>query len=161
MTATIQHEDRADAVLLPLKLLLQLWKQEGTFDIVIPEWGGYRYGPIDEAKQEELFRTKQSKAKTLRQTPHGRRCAVDAWPVGFNPNRGFDHPSNVGMLDKFKAWGAFVDKHGPRLRIRWGGHFKGFGIYGDMPHAEIIFWDTRYQFPSGEPVLQSVPITKE
>lgn len=156
MTATIEHLNRADGVLDPLQQLLQLFIAHGEGAWIIPEWGGHRYGPIDEAKQKELFRTKQSKAKSLKQTPHGRRCAVDLWPKGFNPSRGFDHPSNAGMLDRFRVWGAFVDKHGPRLGIRWGGHFAGFGIYGDMPHAELRDWLKR-AFPSGELVLSVVP----
>lgn len=161
MTATVDHLERADLVLDPVRQLVHLLIAEGEGAWIIPEHGGYRYGPIDEAKQEELFRTKQSKAQNLRQTPHGRRAAIDLWPMGFNPNRGFDHPSNAGMLDRFRYWGRFVDKHGPALGIRWGGHFTGFGQYGDMPHAELADWLKR-AFPSGELVLAVVPSpTKE
>lgn len=156
MTATIDFLEYADGVLDPLQQLLNLLMLEGEGEWTIPEHGGYRYGPIDEAKQEELFRTKQSKAKSLKQTPHGRRAAVDLWPKGFNPNRSFEHPSNVGMLERFKYWGAFVDKHGPALGIRWGGHFNGFGQYGDMPHCEMSDW-ARRAFPSGELIAQAVP----
>lgn len=155
-TALVLHGERALGVHEPLLHLLDLWKTEGGFDITVAPQGGYRFGPIDEANQEKLFREKLSKAATLQQTPHGRRCAVDVWPVGFNEHRSFDDASNAGMLDKFKEWGAFVDKFGPALGIRWGGHFAGFGKFGDMPHAELIGWDTKYRFPSGEPVLHAV-----
>lgn len=153
--ATIDHIERADGVLPPLQELLRRFVVEGEGEWEIPVEGGYRFGPIDEARQEELFRTKQSKAQTLKQTPHGRRCGLDLRPKGFNPNRGFDHPSNVGMLEKFKAWGAHVRKHGAELGIRWGGDFKGFP---DLPHAELVGWQHR-AFPSGEPLLAVVPPT--
>ncbi len=155
MTAQVLNGERALGIHPPLLHLLDLWKDLGTFDLLVAPDGGYRFGPIDEARQEELFRTKLSKAATLQQTPHGRRCAVDVWPVGFNPHRGFD--SQPGMEEKFRGWGHFVDTYGPALGIRWGGHFTGFGKFGDMPHAELIGWDTKYQFPSGEPVLAVVP----
>lgn len=156
MTATVDHVERADGVLPPLQELLRRFFHEGEGEWEVPLEGGYRFGPIDEARQEELFRTGQSKAKTLKQTPHGRRCGLDLRPKGFNPHRGFAHPSNAGMLEKFKLWGAHVRKHGPDLGIRWGGDFKNFGPYGDMPHAELIDWPKR-AFPSGELVLVVVP----
>lgn len=157
MTAQVLEIQNAAGVKQPLLDLLELWKIYGTHDITIPLIGGYRFGPIDEAQQENLFRTKMSRAATLKQTPHGRRCGLDAYPVGFNPHRGFDDPSNEGMLEKFLSWVAFVDKYGPALGLRSGRHFRNFGPYGDIPHVELIDWDTRFQFPSGDPVLVLVP----
>lgn len=153
MTAIIHHKERADGCRDELKQLLALFELHGEGEWEVPEEGGYRYGPIDEARQEELCRTGLSRAKTLKQTPHGRRCGLDLRPKGFNPHRSFEDPSNAGMLEKFQTWGAFVDRFGTPLKIRWGGHFKGFGKNGDMPHAELIDWDVRYRFPDGEPVL--------
>lgn len=155
MTAQVHNIQQADGCKDELKHLLELWKFEGTHDIDIPAIGGYRFGPIDEAQQEELFRTKLSRARTLRETPHGRRCGLDAYPLGFNPHRGFADPSNAGMLDKFLLWVAFVDRHAAELGIRSGRHFTGFGPYGDIPHVELVDWDKRFQFPSGDPVLVS------
>ncbi len=57
------------------------------------------------------------------------------------------------MREKFLAWGAFVEAAG----LVWGGRFGGFGADGDMPHAEIRNWRSRYRFPGGEPVPQIVP----
>ncbi len=154
MTALVLNIERAADVRDPLLLLLELWLAHGTHDILVAPDGGFRFGPIDEAKQEELYRKGLSKARTLRETPHGRRCAIDCWPVGFRPNR--DFKSQPGMLEKFEAWCAFVDVHGKPLGIRSGRHFKGFGLFGDMPHAELADW-TKRQFPSGDPILQVVP----
>ncbi len=156
MSAQVLHEERADGALEPLRQLLQLWKIHGTHDVEIPEEGGYRFGPIDEARQEELFRTKQSHARTLQETPHGRRSAIDMRPVGFNPHRGFDHASNFGMLEKFLAQVAFIDKYGPALGIRSGAHFKNMGPLGDLPHFELCDWVSR-RFPSGDLVVVLVP----
>lgn len=157
MTVQVHHEERAAGVKPSLVELLQLWKLHGTHDIEIPTIGGYRFGPIDEANQEELFRTKLSRARTLRETPHGRRCAIDAYPLGFNPHRSFEDSSNAGMLGRFLLWVDFVDKYGPALGLRSGRHFSGFGPYGDIPHVEIIGWDTRFAFPSGDPVIAIAP----
>lgn len=161
MTAQVFNGERALGVHVPLLQLLDLWKEHGGHDVLVAPEGGYRFGFVDEAKQENLFRAKLSKARTLRETPHGRRCAVDVWPVGFNPHRGFGDPSNAGMLERFNAWGAFVDQHGPALGIRWGGHFPGFGPFGDMPHAEIATWATAFRFPGGEPVVHAVPTSEQ
>ncbi len=156
MSAIIHNQARAEGVLHPLKQLLELWAIYGTHDVDIPAIGGYRYGPIDEAQQEDLFRTKMSRARTLKETPHGRRCGLDVYPFGFNPHRGWADPSNAGMLEKCITFGLFVDKYGPPLGLRSGRHFTGFGIYGDIVHVEISDWATRYQFPSGDLVLSVV-----
>ncbi len=153
MTAQVLCRDRALGVHAPLIKLLDLWVVLGTHDILVAPEGGYRFGFSAEQRQAELFRTLLSRAPTLRETPHGRRCALDIWPVGFAANRDFDHQPLPGMLDKFRAWGVFVDKHGPALGLRWGGHFAGFGLFGDMPHVELIGWQALYQFPGGEPVV--------
>lgn len=131
--------------------LLELWRNNGSFDIRIPTSGGYRFGPIAESIQERFFRTGQSKAQTLKDTPHGRRCAIDVHPDGFKANR--DFKSQPEMREKFLSWGAFVESHG----FIWGGRFGGFGSDGDMPHCEIRNWRARYKFPSGEPVEPIVP----
>ena len=111
---TIINRQNADGVKDVLQQLLDIWLIEGTHDIEIPAIGGYRFGPIDEAQQEELFRQKMTRASTLRQTPHGRRCGLDAYPVGFNPHRSFDDPSNAGMLDMSPALGRL--RRSPRGR---------------------------------------------
>lgn len=158
----VLHIERADGCRPEIKALLELWKQHGTFDIYVAEDGGYRFGPAAEAVQANFFKIGMSKARTLAETPHGRRCAVDCHPVGFNPHRDFKDPSNAGMLEKFKAWVAFVELYGKELSIISGGHFSGFGAggadvpHGDMPHAELKDWYKRFKFPSGEPAAIAI-----
>ncbi len=137
--------DRAEGCRPELRKLLSDWVEEGSHDVIVAEDGGYRVGPEAEAKQETFFATGMSKARTLKETPHGRRCAVDVWPVGFNPHRSFD--DQPGMRDKFLLWGRFVESKG----FKWGGRFKSFGD-GDMPHCEIPAWHARFRFPDGEPI---------
>lgn len=139
--------ERAAGCREELKDLLEQWKIHGTHDITVAEDGGYRFGPVAERTQEHFFEAGLSRARTLEDTPHGRRCAVDCHPVGFDPHKSFKDQA-PGYREKFLAWGAFVEACG----LVWGGRFGGFGSDGDMPHAEIPHWRTLFQFPSGEPV---------
>lgn len=139
--------ERAAGCREELKDLLEQWKIHGTFDITVAVDGGYRFGPEAETAQANFFAAGLSRARTLEDTPHGRRCAVDCHPVGFDPHKSFADQA-PGMREKFKAWGAFVEACG----LVWGGRFGGFGFDGDTPHAEIPHWRTLFQFPSGEPV---------
>ena len=147
--SAICNRQRTNGILQPLQDLLDLWAQFGTHDIDIPPTGGYRFGPIDEAQQEELCRNGLSKARTLRETPHGRRCGLDVYPLGFNPHRSFEDASNAGMLQKCRDFVAFVDKYGPPLGLRSGAHFLNFGPLGDIVHVELADWISR-SFPGGE-----------
>lgn len=144
----VLNVERAAGCRDELKDLLDQWKIHGTFDIEVAENGGYRFGPEAELAQANFFATGLSKAKALEDTAHGRRCAVDCHPVGFNPHR--DFTAQPGMRAKFRTWGLFVEACG----LVWGGRFGGFGSDGDMAHAEIPHWRTLFQFPSGELVVQ-------
>ncbi len=148
MSVRVFNIDRASGCRPELLDLLDQWKIHGTFDLTVAEDGGYRFGPAAEWVQGHFFKMGLSKAATLRDTPHGRRCAVDCHPVGFDPHKSFAEQPEPGMREKFKTWGVFVELCG----LTWGGRFGGFGKDGDMPHAEIPLWRTRYQFPGGEPV---------
>lgn len=150
MTAHVLHKERADGVRPELQQLLDDWEQDGEFDILVAENGGVRAGPEAEATQEKFFATGLSKARSLKETPHGRCCALDCHPVGFRPNRSFaDQP---GMRELFVAWGRFAEKRG----FVWGGRFKSFGGDGDMPHVEIQYWHKRFRFPDGAPIQNSL-----
>ncbi len=149
----VLHLESANGCRPELLELLSLWPIYGTFDLVVAEDGGYRVGLAAEMKQQHFFVTGQSKAATLRQTPHGRRCAVDCWPVGFNPV--LDFASQPGMREKFLEWVEFVEEHGKSLGVISGARFKAFGADGDLPHCEVANW-RRYSFPDGLP-----PVTPE
>lgn len=151
MTAQVLNIDRASGCRDELRDLLEQWKIHGSFDITVAEDGGYRFGAAAERVQEHFFATGMSKARTLEETPHGRRCAVDCHPVGFNPHR--DFKSQPEMRGKFIAWGGFAELCG----FTWGGRFGGFGSDGDMPHVEIPHWRTHFQFPDGDPVGTPTP----
>jgi hypothetical protein len=148
VTVQVLNIERASGCRDELKDMLDQWKIHGSFDITVAEDGGYRFGPAAERVQEHFFSVGMSKARTLEDTPHGRRCAVDCHPVGFVPSKSFAEQPFFGMREKFKEWGLFVELCG----FVWGGRFGGFGRDGDMPHAEIPHWRTLFQFPGGEPV---------
>ena len=114
------------------------WQDNGPFPITIPPEGGWRHGPGWERWQAESFRVGATKAKTLEETPHGRKCAADAYPavvsVGGNC---------AGILMEWKegkgrdahlfhAYGARAEAAG----FVWGGRWG----FQDAPHIEISNW---------------------
>ncbi len=93
-----------------------------------------------------------SKARTLKETPHGRRCGLDVWPIGFNPRKSFAEQEFAGMREKFLEYVEFVEQFGKPLGIISGSRFRAFGVDGDLPHCELEHWATKYRFPDGAPV---------
>jgi hypothetical protein len=151
MTATVYHRSRADGVVPLLQTLLDAWVRVGTHDIVIAPDGGLR---TSVAQQAEKAASGLSNAKTLRQTPHGRGCALDVWPLSFLE---FVPLSSGGtaqrwaawaelpqrVRDEFRAFGEFAERNG----FRWGGRFRGkLFPNGDQPHVELMDWQ-RWPFP--------------
>lgn len=132
----VRHRDRADGVHPDLQWLLDQWEVEGSHTIVIaggddwPYSGGVR---VDETSQAAAAGAGLSKASTLQDTPHGRGAALDIWPEGFNPHRGFDDPDQLeGAQQLMHVFGEWAESKG----FTWGGRWQR----PDEPHVEITNW---------------------
>jgi hypothetical protein len=138
------HRENLRGVHPALVWLYDKWGAEGTHDAVIapgddgnwPYPGGLR---TDASSQADAAAGGLSKATTLEQTPHGRGAAIDVWPKGFDPHRGFNVagqlPGAELLMRAFGEW-AEVQVHPDGWRYRWGGHF------GDEPHIELLDWES-------------------
>lgn len=139
----VGHIECADGTHPGLRALLRAWCDAGTHDVdVAPastDWtppGGLR---TDESEQAAAASSGLSNATTLATTPHGRGCALDVWPVDFNPRRGFDtQPGMEQMMRLFGEWAEnqVVTVDGVTSTFTWGGRFSR----PDLPHVEIKGW---------------------
>ncbi len=129
------------------------WDEFGPFPITIPPNGGWR---TSEAAQAHLFAQGRTtpgpyagkdgypelgltvtNAKTLHDTPHGRKCAADAYPAILNKARtrvigiyNDDREPKVHLL--FNAYGMIAEDNG----LVWGGRWRR----KDLPHVEVPDW---------------------
>lgn len=121
--------------------LLDLWEQEGWFDVQVgTPFGGFPGGGLrtatDAAGQASACQNGLSNACTLGQTPHGRGGALDIWPVPFNPLQSFD--AQPGTREAMIAFGNWAKSHG----YVYGGDWPK----PDYPHVEMANW-TSLPFP--------------
>ncbi len=129
------------------------WDEFGPFAITIPPDGGLRK---DDAGQAALFAKGRTapgphagdsgypplgltvtNARTLKDTPHGRGCAGDAYPAILNGARDTviaiyadDRDPKVDLL--FHAYGIIAEDNG----LTWGGRWRR----KDKPHVEVPDW---------------------
>lgn len=139
----VNHLEHAAGVHPALRALLGAWNSSGPHRVVISpadtDWsptGGVR---TDEASQAAAAGAGLSNASALRDTPHGRAAALDVWPEGFNPHRGFD--AQPGMLPLFNVFGEWAESQrvvfgGALFEFSWGGRWSK----PDRPHVEIRGW---------------------
>lgn len=143
---TVAHKvtyiEHARGVHPALRALLTEWNRVGTHTVVVApgatDWpypGGVR---TDADGQAAAAAAGLSRATTLRSTPHGRAAALDVWPEGFNPRRGFDVQPSMEPL--FRIFGEWAE----RQRVLVGDReflFRWLGKAGDLPHVELIGWE--------------------
>ncbi len=130
--ARIYHREWADGLHARLEAFLCWWEVHGPFPVGVGSNGGLR---TDEALQARLFAEGHSRARTLFETPHGRGCAVDLYPVDAGPGR----PVRYCLDEHDARWGIYgnvVELHG----LTWGGRWQHLV---DRPHAEIPGWRTQ------------------
>lgn len=139
MGATVYDREVADGVHPDLQRLLDLWEQEGSFDIRVAS------GVRTQAEQTQNYQLGLTRASDVSTTPHGRGAALDIHPVGFNPNACF--ASQPGMLDLMNQFGQWAESQG----FVWGGRFSGYyspacktidNVTGDRPHVELKGWQS-------------------
>jgi hypothetical protein len=136
--------EHATGVHPALRGLLGEWNRVGGHTVVVapgdvaswPYPGGVR---TDEAGQVAAAGAGLSKATTLRDTAHGRGAALDVWPDGFDPHRGFD--TQPGLEHLFRVFGEWAEAQSVQVggdvwNFTWGGRWKK----PDLPHVEIFGW---------------------
>lgn len=121
----VHHRERAAGVHWRLQAFLEAWAWFGPFKIGVVRDGGVR---TDEAKQAQLYAAGSTKARSLRDTAHGRAGALDVAPVNDAGT-----PIFTGPREQFHVIGAF----GKLLGLEWGGDFPGFF---DGPHLQVAGW---------------------
>lgn len=141
-TPAVLNRERAAGARPELLELLDAWEREGTHAVMVAPDGGLRFGSEAAAKQAAFFKSGASKAATLADTPHGRGCALDVWPTGFNPSKSMD--SQPDMRARFRVFGEWAERKG----FVWGGRWASFGPDGDAPHVEVPNW-RRFPMPTG------------
>lgn len=129
------------------------WDQHGPFPLYIPtdaeaKHAGANSPVLRQSDSDQAAAAAQgsSKATTVRQTPHGRWAAVDAWVKGFNPHVAWPaQPQDI--KDKFARYGKLATQWRGGGVLKWGGDWVGIvGPYGDQPHVEEVGW-TALPFP--------------
>lgn len=137
--ANVFNREVANGVHPDLQRLLDLWEQEGSFDVTVAS------GVRTQAQQSAAYNAGLTRASDVSTTPHGRGAALDIHPSGFNPNACF--ASQPGMLDLMNAFGQWAEQQG----FTWGGRFSGYyspackdidNVTGDRPHVEIKNWQS-------------------
>lgn len=124
-----------------LRALLGEWNRNGSHEISVapadtnwPTPGGVR---TDAEQQAADYRAGLTRASTLDQTAHGRAAAIDVWPKGFNPRRGFD--SQPTMEHLFRVFGEWAERQVVVLdEVEY--RFNWLDEITDLPHVEIIGW---------------------
>lgn len=144
MKQKVYHFNRVAMCDSRLVAFFAWWQRNGPFPITIPSSGGLR---TDELEQARLFEGGFTKAKTLQQTPHGRGCAVDAYPAILDPTGTFVAGIRTDSKDPqtkvlFAQYGSLAETHG----LVWGGRWK----FVDMPHVETPDWKEAPFPPSKE-----------
>lgn len=143
LSIRVRNRKRLNGTLDPrLMAFLDWWDAHGPFMVTVGVDGGWR---ADEAKQASLYAQGRTapgsivtNAKTLADTPHGRRGAVDLWPYKpesvaagtFVPDFDVERPET---LARYRAMG----EAGKRMGLVWGGDFK---TLRDLPHFEVPDW---------------------
>jgi len=143
--AKVEFVERARGCDSRLLDFLAWWQENGSFDILVAPDGGVRIGMAAEQRQLQYFNTGTSKAKTLRETPHGRGAAFDLWPVGFNPS-GVALTRSSAMHVNKKAEFYAIGQAAEAFGLIWGGNWKT--LY-DLPHVEVPNWQQLPYPPRG------------
>lgn len=126
---TVYYRDRAKGVHPRLVAFLDWWASGfGPFPLALGNDGGVR---ADEATQARLYAEGRTKAKTLAETPHGRGCALDLYPVDV-----VDARVRLVLDEKDPRWvefGELAESYG----LKWGGRWTSIV---DRPHVELPDW---------------------
>lgn len=126
---TVYYRERAAGVHPRLVAFLDWWASGfGAFPLGVGTDGGLR---SDEATQAKLFAEGRTKAKTLADTPHGRGCALDLYPLDFVDGRAklvLD-----GADPRWARFGELAESYG----LTWGGRWTSIV---DRPHVELPDW---------------------
>lgn len=137
----VLHRERADGVHPQLQQLLDVWSREGTHNIVIAGGTvrGVRYvgGLRTQADQDEAAEHGLTKAPALVDTAHGRGAALDVWPEGFDPSRGFTtqpeaHAQALAFLDFAERYGFDTGRNYAMVAPD--------GTRGDLVHVQLPNW---------------------
>ncbi len=131
--------------------LLDLWDQQGWFDVTVaPPFkmasGDYIDGGLrtDAAAQGEAQAEGLSNAGDLASTAHGRGAALDIYPVGFDPHQNFDNQQEMaGLMAQFASWASqqtVVLGQGTPTQQSFT-FYPGIN-FGDYPHIEIKGWQS-------------------
>lgn len=126
----LYHRERASGLEPQLEMFLDWWAAFGPFPLVVPALGGVR---TDEATQAALYARGVTNARTLAETPHGRKGAVDLAPYTrqgalYAP----DYSETPANLARYETLGRAAEAHG----LRWGGRWSR----PDRPHVEVPNW---------------------
>ncbi len=124
----VYHRERAEGVHPRLEAFLLWWEAHGPFPLGVGDHGGIR---ADEAVQARLFAEGRSRAKTLAETPHGRGCALDCYPVDAGDGR----PPRYCLDELDPRWERY-GRLAELLGLEWGGRWKRV----DRPHVEAKGW---------------------
>jgi hypothetical protein len=136
----VHHIDRLERTDARILAFFLWWADSGPHPITIPPFGGLRDSEKDQA---DLFKHGASKARTLKETPHGRGGAADALPAVLDPSGRWvkaiydgKHPEGRKRL---LIYGELAEQAG----LRWGGRFKPLdkdGLGWDLAHVEVFDW---------------------
>ena len=165
MSSLLFHREYLDGLAHPLVRFFEWWALEGPFPLRLTDGLRLPVPPtaarLDELSlplldaagqpwrslQQALFACGRSKAQSEKDTPHGRRAAVDASPARvvkgycagiYLPKHGTE------AIERFEKYGALAKRHGGLV---WGGDFlqafppdKDNPRGGDLPHVELPNW---------------------
>lgn len=129
----IVRKDRAAGVAPKLVGFLAEWERTGPFPIGVGADGGVR---TDAALQLKYFNEGRSKARTLAETPHGRRGALDLNPIINGQWRGLDSDPDPEESERYFE---IIARRAERYGLRAGKRFT-FIKGGDKPHVEDPDW---------------------
>lgn len=143
--ATVYNRWAAAGVHPQMQALLDLWEQEGWFNVEVgTPFAGFPGGGLrvaaDAAGQLAACQSGLSNACTLADTPHGRGGALDIWPEGFIPTKSY--AEQPGTRELMIAFGQWAKSKG----YVWGGDWAN----PDYPHVEMRNWRSLpYPPPNG------------
>lgn len=119
----VKYKQRAAGIRDELLTFIELVDQHFPYQVNIAQDGGFR---TDELRQAALYAAGKTRAKTLKETPHGRGCAVDLIVI-------IDGKIAPGT---HRAWEE-LGKMGEDIGLEWGGRWK---TLVDKPHFQIRGW---------------------
>ena len=128
------HLDRTERCHPRLREFFGWWEKHGPWPITIPPNGGLRFDALEQAR---LFSEGHTKAMLLIDTPHGRGCAVDAYPAVLDATGTYvagirNNAKDPRTAKMFAQYGALAES----WELTWGGRWT----FQDLPHVEVPSW---------------------